>query len=128
MRILHVEDDQDTRTLVAFIVEGEGWEVVSVEKVSDALEFAVAGGFDLYLLDNRIEGDTHNVLCRSLRSIDPHTPILFYSGAVFPVEVETALGCGAQGYLEKPCTPEALVAAILQLVKPSVDYTDSKSV
>ena len=128
MRILHVEDDQDTRTLVAFIVEGEGWEVVSVEKVSDALEFAAAGGFDLYLLDNRIEGDTHNVLCRSLRSIDPHTPILFYSGAVFPVEVETALGCGAQGYLEKPCTPEALVAAILQLVKPSVDYTDSKSV
>ena len=128
MRILHVEDDQDTRTLVAFIVEGEGWEVVSVEKVSDALEFAVAGGFDLYLLDNRIEGDTHNVLCRSLRSIDPHTPILFYSGAVFPVEVETALGCGAQGYLEKPCTPEALVAAILQLVKPSADYTDSKSV
>ena len=128
MRILHVEDDQDTRTLVAFIVEGEGWEVVSVEKVSDALEFAVAGGFDLYLLDNRIEGDTHNVLCRSLRSIDPHTPILFYSGAVFPVEVETALGCGAQGYLEKLCTPEALVAAILKLVKPSADYTDSKSV
>ena len=128
MRILHVEDDQDTRTLVAFIVEGEGWEVVSVEKVSDALEFAAAGGFDLYLLDNRIEGDTDNVLCRSLRSIDPHTPILFYSGAVFPVEVETAFGCGAQGYLEKPCTPEALVAAILQLVKPSADYTDSKSV
>ena len=117
MRILHVEDDQDTRTLVAFILQGEGWEVVAVEKAGDALELAAAGGFDLYLLDNFIEGDTHNVLCRSLRSIDPHTPILFYSGAVFPFEVETALGCGAQGYLEKPCTPDDLVAEISKLTR-----------
>lgn len=118
MRILHVEDDQDTRTLVAFILQSEGWEVVSVEQASAALELAVAGGFDLYLLDNWLEGDTHNVLCRSLRSMDPHTPILFYSGAVFPSEVETALSYGAQGYLEKPCTPEALVAEVLKLARP----------
>ena len=117
MRILHVEDDQDTRTLVTFILQGEGWEVVSVEKASDALELAAASEFDLYLLDNWIEGDTHNVLCRALRSLDAHTPILFYSGAVFPSEVETALACGAQGYLEKPCTPEALVAEILKLTR-----------
>jgi CheY-like chemotaxis protein len=115
MRILHVEDDQDTRTLVAFILRGEGWEVVSVEDAKAALEVAAAGGFDLYLLDNWIEGDTDNLLCRSLRSFDPHTPILFYSGAVFPSEVETALAYGAQGYLEKPCTPEELVAEILKL-------------
>ena len=117
MRILHVEDDQDTRTLVAFIMQGEGWEVVSVGKASDAIELAGAGGFDLYLLDNWLAGDTDNVLCRRLRSIDPHTPILFYSGAVFPLEVETALAGGAQGYLEKPCTPEALVAEILKLTR-----------
>ena len=118
MKILHVEDDEDTRTLVAFILQSEGWDVVSVEKAGAALEHAVTGGFDLYLLDNWIDGDTHNVLSRSLRSIDPDTPILFYSGAVFPVDVETALGSGAQGYLEKPCTPEALVAEVLKLTRP----------
>jgi len=117
MRILHVEDDQDTRTLVAFVLQGEGWEVVSVENAKAALDIAAAGEFDLYLLDNWIEGDSDNVLCRSLRSFDPHTPILFYSGAVFPFEVETALDCGAQGYLEKPCTPEELVAEILKLTR-----------
>ncbi|HET9527181.1 MAG TPA: response regulator [Pyrinomonadaceae bacterium] len=117
MRILHVEDDEDTRTLVAFILKGEGWEVVSVDNASAATELAAAGGFDLYLLDNRIGGDTDNMLCSSLRSVDPKTPILFYSGAVFPSEVETALACGAQAYLEKPCTPEALVEAILKLTR-----------
>jgi CheY-like chemotaxis protein len=117
MRILHVEDDEDTRTLVAFILEAEGWEVVSVENTAAATEFAAAGDFDLYLLDNWIEGDTENALCRALRSLDPHTPILFYSGAVYPLNVETALACGAQGYLEKPCTPEALVEEILKVTR-----------
>ena len=115
MRILHVEDDDDTRTLVACILHGEGWQVVSVENSTSAFDLAAAGGFDLYLIDNRIEGDTENTLCRGLRSLDPHTPILFYSGAVFPSDVTSALASGAQGYLKKPCTPEALVEAILKL-------------
>ena len=115
MRILHVEDDEDTRTLVACILHGEGWQVVSVEDAASAFEHAAPGKFDLYLIDNWIEGDTGNSLCRGLRSRDPHTPILFLSGAVFPPDVTLALASGAQGYLEKPCTPEALVEEILRL-------------
>ena len=117
MRILHVEDDEDTRTLVAFILGDEGWEVVSVDNALAAIELAATRGFDLYLLDNWIQGDTENALCIQLRSLDPHTPILFYSGAVFPMNVESALASGAQDYLEKPCTPEALVEKVLQLTR-----------
>ena len=115
MRILHVEDDEDTRALVAFILHSEGWQVVSVENVRSAIKLAATGGFDLYLLDNWVEGDTENALCRGLRSVDPHTPILFYSGAVFPSDVSSALASGAQGYLAKPCTPEALIEEIAKL-------------
>ncbi len=119
MRILHVEDDEDTRTLVAFILQAEGWEVVSVDNTTAAFNLAGAGGFDLYLLDNWVEGDTQNTLCLGLRSLHQDTPILFYSGAVFPRDVQKALACGAHGYLEKPCTPEALVEAILKLTRTS---------
>ena len=92
MRILHVEDDEDTRKLVECILHGKGWQVVSVENATSAFKLAAAGGFDLYLIDNWIEGDTENALCRGLRTLDPHTPILFYSGAVFPSDVASALG------------------------------------
>ncbi len=115
MRILHVEDDEDTRTLVAFVLQAEGWEAVSVASPKAALTHAANGGFDLYLIDNWIDGDTGNTLCADLRSIDQHTPILFYSGAMF--DVETLSASGAQGYLEKPCSPEALVAEILKLTR-----------
>jgi len=117
VRILHVEDHDDTRTLVAFILQAEGWEVVSVDDAGAAFSQAADGTFDLYLLDNCLQGDADNSLCRGLRSLDPHTPILFYSGAVFPSQIQTALACGAQGYLEKPCTPEALVREILKLTQ-----------
>ena len=119
MRILHVEDDEDTRKLVECIFHGKGWQVVSVENATSAFKLAAAGGFDLYLIDNWIEGDTENALCRGLRSLDPHTPILFYSGAVFPSDVTSALASGDQGYLAKPCTPEALVEEILKLSRGS---------
>ena len=115
MRILHVEDDEDTRALVSHILHAEGWKVVSVENASSAFKLAEEGEFDLYLIDNWIEGDTENELCRGLRTLDPDTPILFYSAAVFPADVQSALASGAQGYLEKPCTPDALVEEILKL-------------
>jgi len=117
MRILHVEDDNDTRKLVEFILHGKGWQVVSVENTTSAFKLAAAGGFDLYLIDNWIEGNIGNALCRGLRSLDPHTPILFYSGAVFPSDIASALASGAQGYLEKPCTPDALIEEILKLTR-----------
>ena len=117
MRILHVEDDEDTRTLVTVVLEGEGWEVVSLDDPREAITLAAGGGFDLYLLDNRIEGDVDNALCRGIRARDADTPILFYSGAVFPSDIQKALASGAQGYLEKPSTPEDLVEAILKLTR-----------
>ena len=117
MRILHVEDDEDTRTLVGFVLEAEGWDVVSLDSAGAAIQRATDGGFDLYLIDNWVDGDVEYALCRGLRNVDPHTPILFYSGAVFPADIESALAAGAQGYLAKPCTPEALVEEILKLTR-----------
>jgi len=34
MRILHVEDDEDTRKLVECILHDKGWQVVSVENAT----------------------------------------------------------------------------------------------
>ena len=43
MRILHVEDDEDTRKLVECILLAKGWQVVSVENATSAFELARGG-------------------------------------------------------------------------------------
>jgi DNA-binding response OmpR family regulator len=114
-----VEDDEDTRTLVSFVLRAEGWEVFSVDNALAAIELATAGEFDLYLIDNWIGDCDGNELCARFRSVDPTTPVLFYSGAVYPLDIESAIDSGAQDYLQKPSTPDALVEAILKLVGKS---------
>jgi len=96
-------------------LQAEGWETVSVENPKTALKHAGSGGFDLYLIDNLIDGDTGQDLCADLRSIDQRTPILFYSGAM--LDVESVRAAGAQGCVEKPCSPEALVLEISKLTR-----------
>ena len=117
MRILHVEDDADTRVLVALILEAEGWQVVSVTSKAEAISAARGESFDLYLIDNWIEDDQGTDLCVALRAVNSLTPILFYSGVAYPLDIQTALACGAQGYLTKPSTPQALVDEIRKVTK-----------
>jgi DNA-binding response OmpR family regulator len=54
-------------------------------------------------------------LCRTIRRIDKSTPIIFYSAAAFPRDLETGLLAGANAYLVKPDLDE-LVPTITQLL------------
>jgi DNA-binding response OmpR family regulator len=58
-------------------------------------------------------------LCEQLRQFDQHTPVLFYSGAAYDADRESALASGAQGYLVKPAAGEQLIAEVLRLVSGS---------
>jgi CheY-like chemotaxis protein len=87
MRILHVEDDEDTRTLVACILHGAGGKLSPWKTLLQRSSSLGQAGSTFTSSTTGLKGDTDNALCRSLRSLDPHTPILFYSGAVFPSDV-----------------------------------------
>jgi DNA-binding response OmpR family regulator len=63
---------------------------------------AESDGFDLYLLDNWISGDSGIELCRQLRSLRPGIPIVFYSGVDQESDKAAAMRAGAQAYLVKP--------------------------
>ena len=123
MRILHVEDDADTRALVALVLNTEGWAVVSVANKAEAISAVRGERFDLFLIDNWIDDDTGAGLCTALRSVNSHTPILFYSGAAYPVDIKQALESGAQGYITKPSTPEVLVKEIRRIASSHVSET-----
>ena len=116
-RVLVTEDDADTRELIELLLTTEGFEVVTTDGPAKALGLAVSEQFDLFILDNWMSDSSGLDLCRSLRTLDIKTPILFYSGAVFESDKVEALESGAQAYIVKPGNLDELVITAARLVR-----------
>ena len=117
--ILYVEDDEDTRELVAYVLAKSHYQVTLAANGDDALMLARTNNFDLYVIDNWMSGGSGIDLCRKLREFDTWTPILFYSGAAFERDKRQAFAAGAQGYLVKPAGPDDLIAEVNRVVSAS---------
>ena len=114
--ILYVEDDEDTRELVTYVLANSRYTVVAAANGDEALKLARTNNFDLYVIDNWMSGVSGIDLCRKLREFDSRTPILFYSGAAFERDKQDAFAAGAQGYLVKPAGPDELIAEVNRIV------------
>jgi CheY-like chemotaxis protein len=119
-RILHVDDHQDTRLVMAALLQDRGYGVLTAGSVAEALELAKDIPFDLCILDVRLPDGTGVELCQKLRGIRPGIPILYYSAYGDPAEVESALAVCGDAYLKKPvCIAdiENVVARLLETGK-----------
>ena len=115
-RILYVEDHEDTRDLLSYILARAGYEVIVAENPEQAAVLAQTTLFDLYLIDNWMPGASGVELTGWLRKFDNETPILFYSGAAYEQDKQAALAAGAQGYLTKPADNDKLVEEVFRLI------------
>ncbi len=100
-RILFVDDHEDTRFLISYLLNAGGYDVSVAKSVDEGLRLARRGGFDLYLLDSRFADGSGTELCEGIREFDKRTPIVFYSGD-HPSRLKKALECDAQGFVLKP--------------------------
>jgi CheY-like chemotaxis protein len=114
--ILYVEDNEDTRVLVTYVLALSNYTVVAAENHDDAIRLARAERFDLYLIDHWMVGGSGIELCQKLREFDPQTPIPFYSGVGYERDKQQALAAGAQGYLVKPAENEVLIKEVSRAI------------
>lgn len=114
--ILYVEDDEDIRELVTYVLARSNYTVVAAESYDAALLLARVNRFDLYLIDNWMAGGSGIDLCKKLREFNPRTPVLFYSGAAHERDKQQALAAGAQGYLVKPAENDELIEEVSRII------------
>ena len=114
--VLYVEDDADTRELMALLLETEGYQVVLAENCEEALLLARVMRFDLIIMDNWMPGGSGVELCTKLREFDPATPVIFYSGAAYEHDKHEAYASGAQAYLTKPTDNDMLLETIARVI------------
>lgn len=127
-RILVVDDDPSTCTLVSEILSGAGYAVVTCTVAFDALERVKSGGrFALAIVDVVMPGMSGDELATAMRAVDPDLKILFvtgYAGALF--QARPTLWAG-EAFLEKPCSDTALLEAVSLLLTERIAATRASS-
>ena len=117
--ILVAEDDPDTRELIELVLRRAGFGVSVTDDCSEVLQLLETERFDALVLDNRMPKINGIELCRSIRSVNEHIPIIFCSGAVAESDKEAAYAAGAQSYIEKPFDPRELSATVSSVLNVS---------
>jgi DNA-binding response OmpR family regulator len=114
-RVLCVDDDEDSREMLSTLLRFSRIETKAVGTAAQALSLIQAERFDLYLLDAWLPDLDGFELCRRMRDFDPHTPILFFSGAAHEADKKRGIEAGANAYVTKPDV-DGLVGSITQFV------------
>jgi DNA-binding response OmpR family regulator len=122
LRVLCVDDDEDSRVMLTTLFELASIDAEAVGTGAQALSSIQTESFDLYMLDSRLPDVDGFEFCRRLRAIDPHTPILFFSGAAFEKDRKKGIEAGANAYVVKPDL-DGLFGRIEQLASPAVSPT-----
>jgi DNA-binding response OmpR family regulator len=101
-RVLCVDDDEDSRVMLVTLLKLAFIEAKAVGTAAQALSLIQAEHFDLYMLDGWLPEIDGFELCRRMRAFDPHTPILFFSGAAYEADKKKGIEAGADAYVIKP--------------------------
>ncbi len=110
-RILIVEDEEAIADLEKDYLELSDFEVV-IENTGDAgLQTALAGEFDLIILDLMLPGMDGFEVCKHIRE-KKDVPILMVSAKKDDIDKIRGLGLGADDYITKPFSPSELVARV----------------
>lgn len=117
-RILLVEDEHDSRELIAWILKEAGAKLVAVGSANVALNTLCQNSFDVLVSDIGLpDMDGYRLLqqVRRLASAEalPAIALTAYGGEI---NRQTALASGYQQHLAKPIEPNVLVSAIAELI------------
>jgi len=113
-KVLCVDNDEDSREMLSTLLGLSRIEAKAIGTASEALSLIQVERFDLYTLDAWLPKVDGFELCRRMRDFDPHTPILFFSGAPDEADEKKGFEAGANAYLIKPDI-HGLVRSIKQL-------------
>ncbi len=116
-RILVVDDDRRTRSLLQSYLQEMGFQV-SVEPDGTQLEHVLqTAAVDLLVLDLMLPGEDGLSLCRRLRGKGVEVPIIMLTAKGDDIDRIVGLELGADDYLPKPFNPRELVARVKAVLR-----------
>jgi putative two-component system response regulator len=124
-RVLVVDDNPSTMTLMEDLLSSRGYDVVAVPDATQAEAEIVRRVPDLILSDVVMPGKSGYELCREMKN-DPVTrlvPFVLITGLSEREDRVRGIEAGADDFLSKPIFPEELFARVKSLIKLK-EFTD----
>ncbi|MBQ8823387.1 MAG: response regulator transcription factor [Lachnospiraceae bacterium] len=110
-KILIIEDEVAIAELEKDYLELSDFEVETRHTGDEGLQAALAGDFDLVILDLMLPGMDGFEVCKKIRQ-EKNIPILMVSAKKDDIDKIRGLGLGADDYMTKPFSPSELVARV----------------
>jgi signal transduction histidine kinase/ActR/RegA family two-component response regulator len=121
LRVLVVEDHEDTRELVAAVLEDHGARVDTAASASEGFEMFRGGAPDIVVADIGLPGEDGYSLIRRIRALAPGdggaVPALALTAYARTEDRSEALAAGFNAHLAKPVDRADLVGAIASLTR-----------
>lgn len=130
MKILVVEDDNDSRTMLATLLESCDYSVINASDGEEAWEMLQLSKPDLIITDILMPKMDGFSLCKKVKN-DPELnqiPVIFYTATyVSKEDEELALSLGGSLFLVKPVFPEDLKKNIQKVLKQKEEGVPSQT-
>jgi two-component system cell cycle response regulator DivK len=113
-KILLIEDNEQNRYLVSFILTAKGYEVLQASNGVEGIAMAIQSRPSLILLDIQLPSMDGYAVARHLRSYDAlaAVPIVAITSYAMVGDRERVLAAGCTGYIEKPINPETFLTEV----------------
>jgi len=118
-KILLIEDERDAAADITDLLQTRGYEVTPAYTAREALQALQEDKFDLAIIDLILPDMEGNAICALIRRDDrlKELPIIISTALGDSATEETMRGMGANEFLAKPYSMEALLEAVKRCVK-----------
>jgi CheY-like chemotaxis protein len=116
-KILWTDDEIDLLQAHIIFLEEKGFDVVTANNGSDAIELVRKDFFDIIFLDENMPGLSGLQTLSEIKTIDPNVPVVMITKSEEEDIMEEAIGSKMADYLIKPVNPKQ----ILHSIKKNVD-------
>ncbi|SQB99295.1 response regulator transcription factor [Helicobacter fennelliae] len=125
-KILLLEDDLCLCEMIEDHLRDCGFEIITCDDATNALDLAYEKNFDLWIFDVKVPNGNGFTLLKQLRELNKTTPAIFLTSLSMINDLKEGFMAGCDDYIKKPFDIDELTLRIRSLLKRQFSHHNSE--